>query len=144
MKRLLPLLALVPFVAACPGTNVTALYPPRPAASPGTPVADPAPSRIVIHASVAASALTKILDKSLPATGEGSFTVMGSQRKYKWTRETPTVRFDKGSIGVTANIKATVDLVANMEFNLKLELSAEPVISSSYVCLLYTSDAADE
>ncbi len=133
MKRAL---LLLPFVAACSGTNVTALYPPRPAATPAAPVADPPPSRIVIHASVAASALQKILDQKLPATGEGSFVVMGSQRKYKWTREKPTVRFDKGTIGVTAKISATVDLVANMDFALKLDLVAEPVISSSYVARL--------
>lgn len=136
MNRLLPLAVLLPLLAACPGTNVTALYPPRPVATPGAPVADPPPSRIVIHASVAASALQKLLDKQLPASGEGTFTVMGSQRKYKWTRETPTIRFDKGLIGVHAKINASVDLVTNMEFGLKLELYAEPVISSAYVARL--------
>src|SRR5215831_4721271 len=69
---------LRPFVAAlalgaC--SSFGAVYPPRPPATPGPPIADPAPSRVVAHVAMTRTGLQSALDDAIPKKGEGSFSL---------------------------------------------------------------------
>src|SRR5580704_10907841 len=64
-----------------------AVYPPRPAATPGAPVADPTPARVVAHVSVTSEALRAALDEAIPQSGEGEVALLGGARHYSWQRE---------------------------------------------------------
>src|SRR5882724_390665 len=97
--------------------SLTPLYPPRPAATPGGPVADPVPSRVVVHATIAGAALRQALEAKLPMTGEGTVPIMARERKFSWRRDPISVRFDRGRIGLDVHLVATVELpVSRMEF----------------------------
>src|SRR3954471_8537749 len=100
--------AWIAFVAGC--TGLTPVYPPRPPASPGDPVADPMPSRVVVHATVTAVALKKALEAKIPTTGEGTVPLMGRERKFSWKRDAIALRFDRGRIGLDLHLVATLDL----------------------------------
>src|SRR5262245_65719689 len=80
--------------AAC--SQFGAVYPPRPPASPGLPVADPTPSRIVAHVSVTSAALRIAVDEAVPKTGDGTFFLLKSQRRYRWDRDPVEIGFQQG------------------------------------------------
>src|SRR3982751_3987299 len=112
-----PLLAWVLVLGGC--SSLTPVYPPRPPATPGEPVADPMPSRVVVHPPVTAAALKQALEARVPATGEGTVPLMGRERKYSWKREPLTLRFDRGRIGLDLHLVATLELpVSRAEFPL--------------------------
>lgn len=120
--------------------SLTPVYPARPPATPGDPIADPTPSRVVVHATVAAAALRRALDDKLPVTGEGTVVLLGRERKYSWRRDPVAVRFDQGRIGVNLHLVANVDLpVSQVEFPLDLRILAEPVVSHAYVARLQST-----
>src|SRR5260370_17782633 len=64
------------------GCGTGPLYPSRPPATPGDAIADPTPSRIVVHATVTTAALKDALDQNIPSVGAGTFPLLGSPRKY--------------------------------------------------------------
>jgi hypothetical protein len=114
----------------------SALYPPRPPASPGEPIADPAPSKVVLHITVTAKAMEGALDDALPRTGEGTFS-MGGDRKYTYKRGDATVRFGQGRVTIAMHVDANLDMpVSSLDVGLDFKLSAEPVVTSSYVAKL--------
>ena len=118
--------------AGCAGSS-QAVYPPRPPAVPGLAVADPAPSRVVVHATVTATALKQSLDQQIPRNGSGSFHAVGSDHRYLWSRKPVDVAFASGRIIVRAHVDATVEaLGTTMDVPLDLEIAAEPVVSSDY------------
>ena len=118
--------------AGCAGST-QAVYPPRPPAVPGLAVADPAPSRVVVHATVTSKALAQSLDAQIPKNGSGSFRAVGSNHQYVWSRRPVDVAFASGRIIVKAHVDATVEaLGTTMDVPLDLEIAAEPVVSSDY------------
>ena len=57
-----------------------AVYPPRPPGTPGAPVADPSPSRVVAHITVTSGGLRSAMDDAIPKQGDGSFMLLHTQR----------------------------------------------------------------
>ena len=129
MKRLL-VAAL--FVAGCGGTS-SAVYPPRPPAIPGLAVSDPAPSKVVVHATITSAGLQHALDQQIPRSGSGAFHAVGSDHRYIWSRKPLELAFAQGRVNVHAHVDATVEaLGTTMDFPLDLDIAAEPVVSSDY------------
>ena len=118
--------------AGCAG-GTQAVYPARPPAVPGLAVADPAPSRVVVHATVTSVGLKQALDQQIPKNGSGVFHAVGSDHRYLWSRKPVDIAFAQGRISVKAHVEATVEaLGTTMDVPLDLEIGAEPVISSDY------------
>jgi hypothetical protein len=134
-------LGWIPLVAACSG--LTPVYPPRPPATPGDPVADPMPSRVVVHATVTAAALKKALEAKIPQTGEGTVPLMGRERKFSWKRDAIALRFDRGRVGLELHLFATLELpVSRVEFPLDVRLLAEPVVTSAYATRFQSTEVS--
>jgi hypothetical protein len=130
-------------VIGCGCASLTPLYPPRPPATPGEPIADPTPSRVVVHATITGPALRKALDSKLPATGEGTVPLMGKERKFSWKRDPVVIRFDKGRIGVDLHLVASLELpISHMEFPLDFRIVTEPVITSTYVTRFQSTEVS--
>jgi hypothetical protein len=124
-------LVLVALLCSCAG--LTPIYPPRPPATPGEPIADPTPSRVVVHATITGAALRAALESKIPETGEGTVPLLGKDRKFTWKRDAIPVRFDRGRIGVDLHLVVTLQLpVSSMEFPLDFRILTEPVITSTY------------
>ncbi len=126
-------------LAAC--STFGAVYPPRPPASPGLPVADPTPSRIVAHVTVTSAGLRSALDGAIPKAQDGQFALLKSQRRYKWERDPVEVSFAQGRIAIDARVRANVDMpVGSLDFALDLHVLAEPVINSDYKVKLQSTE----
>jgi hypothetical protein len=125
-----PFLFLV-CVTGCGGA-LTPLYPPRPAAIPAAALAEPEPSRVVVHATVSSVALGQALDNAIPRSGNGTFPLLGSQRQYTWLRKPMQVSFTQGRIRVQSDVTTTVDVGTTLEMALSLTILGEPVISADY------------
>lgn len=137
MRRVALVLALL---SAC-GTRFGAVYPPRPPGSPGAPLADPAPTRIVAHVNVTSGALKGSLDESIPRTGEGSFRLLGSDRKYRWDREPLALAFSQGRIVIDTHVVAHVELpLTTVDVPMDLRAYAEPVVSTEYAVRLQSTE----
>ena len=118
-------------LAAC--SSFGAVYPPRPPATPGAPVADPSPSRVVAHITITGAGLKSALDEAVPKKGEGAFSLLRTQRRYTWERNPLDVGFSQGRIVLDAHIRSTVDMpVGSMELPLDVHVVAEPVVSTEY------------
>src|SRR5271170_2670555 len=106
--RTLPLWRfLAPAALLLPGcAGEGAVYPPRPPATPGEAIADPTPSRVVMHTTVTAAGLTSAIEDGVPKTGEGTFPLMGRERRFTWTRGPATVRFNQGRIALDLHVDA--------------------------------------
>lgn len=139
MRRSLLLVLLLS--AAC--ISATPLYPPRPPASPGLPIADPPPSRIVAHATVTAKALGAAMSEAIPDTGRGTFPLLGKERAYSWERDPLALSFGQGRIGVATRIRVRAELpVGHLEITLDARIAAEPVITSEYVARMQSIEVA--
>jgi hypothetical protein len=137
--RLLSLSVLT--LALCSCSRFGAVYPPRPAEAPGAPVADPAPSKLVAHVSVTGDALRAALDGAVPATGEGTFPLLGGARQYTWTRQPLGLRFSQGRLVLAVHVDARVSLpLQSLELPLDLEVAAEPVVNRDYAVKLQSVD----
>lgn len=139
----LPFLLCSALFAGCfgGGGGFTALYPPRPSAAPSEAIADPTPSRVVMHATVTADGLKKALEENFPKTGEGTFPLLGSQRKFTWRRDPAQVRFSQGRVVLEMHVAANADMpVSSLDIPLDFRILAEPVITSSYVAKLQSAE----
>jgi len=117
------------------------VYPPRPAATPGAPVADPMPSRVVAHVAVTADALRSALDEAIPKSGEGEVPLLGGPRHYSWQRTSLDVGFSQGRLVLDAHVDARVDAsVIHAEFPLDLHVLSEPVVNTHYLVRLQSTD----
>lgn len=131
------LLLAASLAPACTGGALTALYPPRPPATPGEPIADPAPSKVILHTTITAKAMEQALDDALPKTGEGTFEMVGGERKYTYKRGAATVRFGQGRVTIGMHLDANLDMpVSSLDVGLDFKMSAEPIVTSSYVAKL--------
>jgi hypothetical protein len=132
-----PLLLLL-FAAVLVSACSEAVYPARPPATPGPPIADPPHSRLVVHLTVTQKGLGDLLEKSVPKTGDGTFALLGT-RRYAWQRGPLELRLDgaRGRIGVVAPIEGEVSLpAAKLRFTMALTAEVQPVISSEYLAVL--------
>jgi uncharacterized protein DUF4403 len=137
MPRYASLLSLVA-LAGCAGA--VPLYPPRPSDAPTAPVADPTPARVVVHATVTSAALRGALEEAVPLTGDGTFPLLGKERRYAWRREPVSLRFDQGRIGVGLRISTKADLpVGHVDLPIEVRVLAEPVVGSNYVARLQST-----
>ncbi len=136
--RTSPALLLAPLLlAGCLFGGGDALYPPRPAEVPGEAIADPTPSRIVVHSTVTAAGLKRALEDNVPYKGEGTFPLLGSQRKFTWRRSMATVKFDRGRVSIDLHVEANADMpVSSLDIPLDVKIVAEPVLTSRYVAKL--------
>ncbi|MBK6460642.1 MAG: DUF4403 family protein [Myxococcales bacterium] len=126
-------------LGACGGGE--ALYPPRPPSTPGEAIADPAPSRVVMHTTVTSAGLAKALDETVPQTGEGTFPMLGKDRRYTWRRGPIGLKFDRGRIGLSLHVDANADLpISSLDVPLDFAIQAEPVVTSEYVAKLQSLD----
>ena len=122
-------LASLPLIA-CAGA---ALYPPRPPAIPGPPIADPAPAKVVAHITLSAAELRRQLEWLIPPDGEGAFVLLGSSRRYTWKRSPLSLSFDEGRVGVQARVIGVVTLFGQpIELPVDLVISAEPILTADY------------
>jgi hypothetical protein len=118
-----------------------AAYPARPEPTAGAAQADPPPSRVVVHLTITGAAMKTAIDSALPAKGEGTFPMLGSDRKYTWTRDPVQVSFSQGRIVLDAQVHARVLLPLHpLEFPLALHVLAEPIVSSEYALKLQSVD----
>jgi hypothetical protein len=121
---------LLACLAACAGVPV---YPARPSANTGAPVADPVPSRVVVHLAATSEGLRAYLDSVLPPGGGGTFELRGT-KGYKWTRGPLSVRFADGRVQVGTQVTAQADLplVGSKSAVLDLVVTGEPVITTEW------------
>jgi hypothetical protein len=138
--RLRPVvLASLVSVVSC--SRFGAVYPPRPAPSTGAPVTDPTPSRVVAHVAVTSAALQSALDEAIPKTGDGTFPLLGTQRRYAWDRAALDVSFASGHLVIVARVHANVAMpVGSLDFPLELKIQAEPVINTEYAVKMQSTD----
>src|SRR6187399_1144398 len=94
-------------LSAC--STFGAVYPPRPPGTPGAPVADPTPSRIVAHVTVTNGGLRGAIDDAVPRRGDGSFPLLRTQRRYTWDRAPFQVSFSQGRVVLETKVQAKVD-----------------------------------
>jgi hypothetical protein len=139
MRKALCLSLLVPtLLAGCAGQS---LYPSRPPATPGEAIADPAPSRVVMHVTITAAGLKGGLEDSVPREGDGTFPLAGSQRRFTWKRGPLGVRFHQGRIALELHADVVADMpISHLDFPLDFHILAEPVITSEYVAKLQSLD----
>jgi hypothetical protein len=132
-------LVLLALIAGC--TRFGPVYPPRPAERPSPLVPESVPSRITLHVSVTGAALRQALDASVPATGEGTVNLLGSERAYHWRRSPLDVSFAGGRVLARTLVTANVDMpIGSIEVGFSVQLSAEPVINTNYEFKLQGTD----
>jgi hypothetical protein len=121
--------------------SVGPVYPPRPAATSGAPIADPEPSRVVVHTTVTGAALARAVEGALPQTGEGTYPLLGTERRYAWRRSPVTLSFRQGRVGLALSVDANADLpIGSVDLPFDVTVLAEPVLTSEYVAKLQSID----
>jgi hypothetical protein len=132
---------LLLLLTAC--TRFGPVYPSRPPLQPSPLIADPSPSRVTAHVSMSGAALRASLEDVVPRTGAGSFTLLGSERPYHWTREPLDVSFAAGRILVKTSVASNVALpISSIDLAFDVRISAEPVINTSYALKLQSTDVS--
>jgi hypothetical protein len=125
--------------AGCAGEG--SLYPPRPPSSPSEAIADPSPSRVVMHTTITSAGMIKALEENVPKSGEGTFPMLGKERKFTWRRDAARVRFASGRVQLELHVDANADMpVSSLDIPLDFHIAAEPVITSEYVAKLQSLD----
>jgi hypothetical protein len=125
--------------AGCTGFG--AVYPSRPAETPGEAIADPTPAKLVMHLTVTSAGLKSAIEDNLPQTGEGTFPLLGKDRKFTWKRSPVTLRFMQGRIGLDLHVDANADLpISSLDIGLDFKILAEPVVTSEYQAKLQSLD----
>jgi hypothetical protein len=128
-------LAVALVVVAC--SRFGPVYPPRPSPSEGPALADPEPARMVVHLAVTSAAIRTALDDAIASTGDGTFPLLGADRRYTWQRGAFEVAFAQGRVVLTTKVEAVVALpLQKIEVPLDLLIEAEPVVSSVYAVRL--------
>ena len=106
--RFFAALSIFAMAAATGCARFGPVYPAHPTPGEGAPFADPAPSRIVAHLAIASAALRSALDDVTPRIGEGTFPLLGSDRRYTWERGPLEVGFSQGRVVLSTKVRATV------------------------------------
>ena len=127
--------------AGVAGCGFGPVYPPRPPTNAGDAIADPSPSRVVVHATVSSKAIARALDEALPKNGQGTFPLLGSERGFTWRRGTPTVKVGQGRVSVDLHVDAKADLpLSSVDLPLEVRVLAEPIVTSDYVARLQSTE----
>lgn len=141
VSRFLPLLTLFFALTGC--TRFGPVYPSRPAGQPSPLAVDPSPSRVAVHVSLSKAALRSALDEAVPKAGDSSFSLLGSDRLYHWTRGPLDVSFGGGRVIVKTSVASNVQLpISSLDLPFDLEISAEPVINTDYAFRLQATNVA--
>ena len=128
-------------LAGC--TRFGPVYPSRPPLHPTPLVADPSPSRVTAHVALSGAGLRASLEDVVPKTGEGTFSLLGSERAYHWMRGPLDVSFASGRIVVKTSVASNVDLpISSIDLAFDVRISAEPVINTAYALKLQSTDVA--
>jgi hypothetical protein len=96
-----------------------------------------------MHVAVTAPAIAKAVSEGTPATGEGSFPLLGSERHYTWERSPFEVELSQGRVLLTTKVAAVIDLPlrpAHASFTVRV--AGEPVVSAAYAVRLQSIDVA--
>jgi len=126
-------------------TRFGPVYPPRPPERPSPLVPESVPSRISLHASVTAAGLRQALDAAVPATGDGSVSLLAGDRAYHWRREPLDVSFAGGRVIARTRVAVTIEMpITNLETAFTVASSAEPVINTSYAFKLQGTEVKVE
>jgi hypothetical protein len=134
MRRTAPAI-VASLLVAC--TRFGAVYPARPDPSQSPAEADPVPSRVVAHLSITHAALVKALDDAAPKSGDGTFPLLGGDRRYSWTREPLDLEFAQGRIVLHAKVRASIALPLHpIDLPFELEIDAEPIVNRDYAVKL--------
>jgi hypothetical protein len=132
--RLFPFTATL-LTVAC--SRFGPLYPPRPTPSEGPPITDPEPARVVAHLAVSGAAMQAALEEAAPRTGDGTFPLLGSERRYTWERGTMDVGFSQGRVVLSTTVQAHVAVpLKPVDLPLQLRVEAEPIVSAEYAVKL--------
>ena len=132
--------ALALCVTGC-ALRTFALYPARPSPALAAPLADPPPSRIVLHATVTRAALERALDDAVPRSGEGTFPLLGRERHYLWQRDAFSIQFRSGRLLIDTHAKAQVELLGTVqELSIDLHIDTEPVVNARYQARLQSPE----
>ena len=130
---------LLALLSGC--TRFGPVYPSRPALHPTPLAADPSPSRVTVHVALSGAGLRASLEDLVPKTGTGSFSLLGSERTYHWTRAPLDVSFSAGKIVVKTSVASNIDLpISSIDLAFDVRISAEPVINTGYALKLQSSD----
>lgn len=147
MPRSHPLFVLLAslglLTCATPRPEAQVLKPPPPAATPGRPISDPPPSRIVIHATIFREALIKKLAEGIPRSGEGEAELIAGQTlRYTWQREPLSLKFDRGRVVVTVPVLGRFSMLGERELPLRITIAGEPVITADFKALLQSTEVS--
>jgi hypothetical protein len=129
--------SLVPVVAlsalpAC--SRFGPVYPPRPVPADAPAVADPPPSKVVVHLAVTSAGLRSALEENVPRRGDGAVNLLGGDQRYTWERGPLTLGFAQGRVEIRTRVQATLALpFRTLQFPLDVEVRSEPVVSGEYV-----------
>jgi hypothetical protein len=122
-------------------SSLVPVYPPRPAADPGDPIADPSPTRVGFHVTIGDDALRQVLEERFPLTGEGTVSLLGKDRRFTWKRDPLALHYDRGRVGVDLRLSVSLEMpVSHVEFPLDFRIWCEPVISASYQARVQSTD----
>jgi hypothetical protein len=103
---------------------------------------EPEPARVVAHLVVTASGLAAALDQAVPARGEGSFALLGGERRYTWQRAPIDVAFSQGRVVLTVRVFATLALpFGSLQAPIDVRVEGEPVVSSTYAVKLQSVES---
>ena len=131
---------LFAFCAAC-GPSLKNIRPPPPSQTGSAPIADPPPSRVVIHATIFRDAIARRLEESMPLQGEGEAAVLaGRKLHYSWKREPFQLRFDRGRILVAVNAIGTANFLGARDFPVRVAIAGEPIVTADYKAVLQSTE----
>ena len=134
-------LCLLLLLTGC--TRFGPIYPSRPPLHPSPLVADPSPSRLTAHVAMSGAGIRASLEDTVPKTGTGAFSLLGSERPYTWTREPLDVSFATGRIVVKTHAASSIELpISSIDLAFDVQISAEPVINTEYVLKLQASEVS--
>jgi len=133
------LVVALAMVTSCASRQV--VHPEQPVIARGSPVPDPPPSRVVFHITVSQEALAAQLDLAIPKEGTGEVElVAGKTLTYRWIRDVMALKFDRGRLVVGTLVSATVSLLGERTFPIKVQIAGEPVITSEYQARIQSAE----
>jgi hypothetical protein len=107
----------------------------------GPALADPEPARVVVHVAVTSPALRSALDDAVPRSGDGTFPLLGADRRYTWQRGPFDVDFSQGRVVLKTKVHATVAApLKTIDLTIDLRVDAEPIVTPEYAIRLQSVD----
>lgn len=124
-------------LAAC-GTSSSSsgrsLYPARPAAAGGAPIADPPLQRPTLHVALTQDGLGQLLHALVPSEGSGAYSLVG-ERNYAWKRGPFALKFDDARKAILAHTEVTAHVEVpgtSMDLPMHVDADVQPVLSADH------------